>query len=134
DITGLAKNQDNAMQTYLSNQENAKAFAEMSKSLVTQQHNTTNAQDISQRIDRARRSGAITSEDAQQLTRQHLQQLIDGGESTREEEQFERERSRPSLMDSAAEAVSRGQSIQAEQTDADGRHESLHTSGNDSGS
>jgi hypothetical protein len=127
DITGLAKNQDNAMQTYLSNQENAKAFAEMSKSLATQQHNTANTQDISQRIDRARRSGAITPDDAQQLTRQHLQQLIDGGESTREQEQFEREQSRPSLMDAASEAVSRGQSIQAEQTDPDGRHESLHT-------
>ncbi|MCK0157364.1 DUF2272 domain-containing protein [Cellulophaga sp. F20128] len=126
DITGLAKNQDNAIKTYLSNQENAKAFAEMSKSLATQQHNTQNSQGIADGITQARQAGNITDEDAQNLTRQHLQQQIDGGESVRETAQFDREQNRPSLAQTASEAVSRGQTVQAQRTDADGTHESIN--------
>ncbi|QLE03003.1 DUF2272 domain-containing protein [Galbibacter sp. BG1] len=126
DITGLAKNQDNAIRTYLSNQENAKAFAEMSKSLATQQHNTQNSQNIAEGISQARQAGNITEEDAQNLTRQHLQQQIDGGESVRETAQFERERNRPSLAQTASEAINRGQTVQAQRTDADGTHESIN--------
>ncbi|WP_047416555.1 papain-like cysteine protease family protein [Cellulophaga sp. Hel_I_12] len=129
DITGLAGNQDNVIRTYLSNQENAKAFAEMSKSLATQQHNTTNRDGISEDITRARRAGTITDEDAQALTRQHLQQQIDGGESLRETAQFDRESSRPSLAEVAAAAASSGRSVQAERTDSDGTHESIEVSG-----
>ncbi|WP_335966135.1 DUF2272 domain-containing protein [Galbibacter sp. PAP.153] len=125
DITGLAGNQENAMKTYLSNQENAKAFAEMAKSLATQQHNTQNSQNIADGISQARRDGNISDEDAQNLTRQHLQQQIDGGESARETQQFEREQSRPSLSQTASDAVNRGQSVQAQRTDADGTHESI---------
>ncbi|UNY98052.1 DUF2272 domain-containing protein [Zhouia spongiae] len=125
DITGLSGNQDNVMRTYLSNQENAKAFAEMAKSLATQQHNTQNSQSIADGISQARRDGNISNEDAQNLTRQHLQQQIDGGESARETQQFEREQNRPSLSRSASEAISRGQSVQAQRTDADGTHESI---------
>ncbi|ETN95488.1 DUF2272 domain-containing protein [Zhouia amylolytica] len=125
DITGLSGNQENAMKTYLSNQENAKAFAEMAKSLATQQHNTQNSQGIADGIAQARRDGNISEEDAQNLTRQHLQQQIDGGESARESEQFEREQNRPSLMQPASEAISRGQSVQAQRTDADGTHEAI---------
>jgi hypothetical protein len=126
DITGLAKNQDNAIRTYLSNQENAKAFAEMSKSLATQQHNTQNSQSIAEGISQARQSGNISDEDAQSLTRQHLQQQIDGGESVRETAQFDREQNRPSLAQTASEAVSRGQAVEAQRTDADGTHESIN--------
>lgn len=128
DITGLSGNQDNVIRTYLSNQENAKAFAEMSKSLATQQHNTSNSQNISEGIDQARRSGNITEEDAQNLTRQHLQQQIDGGESNRETAQFDREQNRPSLSQLASQAADRGQAVQAERTDADGTHESVNIS------
>ncbi|WP_158078643.1 papain-like cysteine protease family protein [Microbulbifer mangrovi] len=132
DVTGLAKNQDNAIRTYLSNQENAKAFAEMSKSLATQQHNTSHSSDIGQGIERARRSGVIDAEDARDLTRQHLQQQIDGGEYFREQEQFEREQSRPSLTSVASDAVSRGQTVQAERTDSDGTSESIDVQGTSS--
>ncbi|WP_228851259.1 hypothetical protein [Aegicerativicinus sediminis] len=105
DITGLAGNQDNVMKTYLSNQENAKAFAEMAKSLASQQHNTTNSRNISEGINQARRSGNLTEDDAQNLTRQHLQQQIDGGESTRENE---------TLMDNPTvrDRVSRGDNVE----------------------
>lgn len=132
DITGLGGNQENVIRTYLSNQENAKAFAEMSKSLATQQHNTQNTQSISEGINQARSSGNISSEDAQELTRQHLRQQIDGGESARESAQFEREQNRPSLSRTASEAVSQGQSVEASRTDADGTHETI-TVGNTDG-
>ncbi|MDH3796123.1 MAG: DUF2272 domain-containing protein, partial [Flavobacteriaceae bacterium] len=125
DVTGLAGNQENVMRTYLSNQENAKAFAEMAKSLATQQHNTQNSQGIADGITEARRSGAISDDDAQELTRQHLQQQIDGGEAARETAQFDREQQRPSLSEVAADAANRGQAVQAQRTDADGTHESI---------
>ena len=125
DVTGLAGNQENVIRTYLSNQENAKAFAEMAKSLATQQHNTQNSRGIAEGIQRARRDGTIAPEVAQDLTRQHLQQQIDGGESVREAAQFEREQNRPSLASVAADAANRGQRVQAEQTSSDGTHESI---------
>jgi len=133
DITGLTGNQENVLRTYLSNQENAKAFAEMAKSLATQQHNTQNSPDITQGIDRARRDGAITEDDAQQLTRQHLEQQIDGGESSRETAQFNREQNRPSLSDVASDAARRGQTVQAQRTDSDGTHESIEIRRNGEG-
>ena len=43
DITGLDANQQNVIRTYLSNQENAKAFGEMAKEMAMQQHNTQNS-------------------------------------------------------------------------------------------
>ncbi|TDH23984.1 DUF2272 domain-containing protein [Segetibacter sp. 3557_3] len=129
DITGLQGNQRNVMETYLSNQANAKAFAEMAKSLATQQHNTTNSEDLSRRMQEARQRDAISEEDYQDLTRQHLQQQIDGGESLRERARTERESSQPSLMPTAAEAASQGQTVHAERTTADGTNESVSISG-----
>ena len=133
DITGLAGNQENAMKTYLSNQENAKAFAEMAKSLATQQHNTQNSENISQGINQARRAGNITQEDAQNLSRQHLQQQIDGGENARESAQFEREQSRESLTGAAINAANQGQNVTAERTDPDGTSESITIGDTESG-
>ena len=125
DITGLSGNQQNAMQTYKSNQENAKAFAEMSKSLATQKHNTDNGPGIADAIGKAQKAGYITEEDARELTRQHLQQLIDGGENDREAKQFEREQNRPSLTDMLEDPIGRGQSVEAQRRDADGTEESI---------
>lgn len=125
DVTGLSGTQENAIKTYLSNQENAKAFAEMSKSLVTQQHNTSNAENISKGITSARKKGAISVEDEQDLTKQHLQQQIDGGESMRKSAQFEREQGRSSLTTVAAEAAKTGQPVKAEKHDSEGNSEKI---------
>lgn len=125
DVTGLQGNQRNVLETYLSNQANAKAFAEMSKSLVSQQHNTANSTSFMRQASQAREEGAITQDDYQQLTRAHLQQQIDGGESTRETAQFEREQARTSLADVASAAAGRGQAVEAERTDLDGTRESV---------
>jgi len=50
DITGLQGNQENAIRTYLSNQENVKALAEMAKTMAMQQHNTQNSDTITRGV------------------------------------------------------------------------------------
>jgi hypothetical protein len=81
DITGLDANQQNALKTLLSNNDNAKAFAEMAKEMAMQQHNTQNSGKIMDSIAAAKQSGDISKEQASQLTKDHLQQQIDGGKS-----------------------------------------------------
>lgn len=125
DITGLQGNQQNAIRTYLSNNENVRAMAEMAKGLAMQQHNTQNSQAITDTITQARESGAISAEDQSRLVRQHLQQQIDGGETARAESRAMREQSRPSLTDAAIDAASQGRTVSAQRTDADGNVESV---------
>jgi len=125
DITGLQGNQQNAIRTYLSNNENAKAFAEMAKGLAMQQHNTQNANSIAQSLDNARESGAITPDQHRSLTQQHLEQQIDGGETRRTQSAAEREQSRPSLSEAAVEAAAEGKNVSAQRIDPDGSTESL---------
>jgi len=79
DITGLDATQQNALRTYLSNQENAKAFAEMAKEMAMQGHNTTNSDKITQQIDAAKSKGAIDSGQTNEATWEHLMQMIKGG-------------------------------------------------------
>ncbi|GAB5473901.1 MAG: hypothetical protein Mars2KO_20000 [Maribacter sp.] len=128
DVTGLAANQQNALETFKANTQAAQEYAKMATSLANQQHNTQNSQGIRESIEQARSDGTISEDDARALTRQHLQQQIDGGERDRDASQFEREQNRTSLSDVAADAVNRGQSVQAERTDSDGVHESIEVS------
>jgi outer membrane protein OmpA-like peptidoglycan-associated protein len=125
DITGLQGNQQNAIRTYLSNQENVRAMADMAKGLAMQQHNTQNSQVIADSIAQARETGAISAEEESSLVRQHLQHQIDGGESSRAQAQEERERGRPSLAEAAIHAVGDGRAVVAQRTDADGTAESV---------
>lgn len=85
DITGLDANQKNALQTYLSNQENVKALAQMAKELAMQQHNTQNTEKIKGTINDAQNSGSINKDEANKLTKDHIQNMIDGGESKKAE-------------------------------------------------
>jgi Papain-like cysteine protease AvrRpt2 len=125
DITGLQGNQQNAIKTYLSNQENVKALAEMAKTMAMQQHNTENSQSITDSLTQARDTGAITPEEHSTLTQQHLEQQIDGGESRRQAELVHREETRPSLADAAIDAASSGRRVTAQRTDTDGNVESV---------
>src|SRR5262249_2815176 len=84
DITGLDATQQMALKTYLSNQENAKAFAEMAKEMAMQQHNTQNSGKIMDSISAAKESGSITKQEAGQLVKEHLQHQIDGGSTTKD--------------------------------------------------
>ncbi len=117
DITGLEGNQKNAMATYLSNQENAKAFASMAKDMATQGHNTANADKIQGAIDKAQSSGAISKEEANKLTNAHLQQMIDGGES-KKLDAANASATKPTLTDAAVKAAEQGKAVKAENTNA----------------
>ena len=79
DVTGLEGNQANVIKTYLSNQENAKSFAEMAKDMAMQSHNTQNSGKIMDSLKAAKADGALEQPDYSKLVKDHLQQLIDGG-------------------------------------------------------
>ncbi len=128
DITGLTGNQQNAMQTYLSNQENVKALAEMAKGMAIQEHNTANSDNIMSSLNNARESGAITPERHSDLVSRHLENQIDGGDTRRSEAETAREVARPSLAAAAIEAAGSGRSVTAQRTDSDGNLESVEIS------
>jgi len=124
DITGLDQTQKNAMQTYLSNQENAKAFAEMAKEMAMQAHNTQNSDKIKQSLQEAKDSGAITAQEHSDLTKQHLGQQIDGGQSAKAAADAVTSAGND-IMKTASDAINRGQTVKASQTDADGNTKSV---------
>lgn len=129
DVTGLDGNQKNAMATYLSNQENAKAFASMAKEMAMQAHNTQNADKIGNAIKDAQSSGAISKEDANKLTKDHIQQMIDGSDSKKAEAD-KAAADKPSLTDAAVKAADQGKSVKAQSTDAaTGKSESVEIAG-----
>ncbi|WP_162903095.1 papain-like cysteine protease family protein [Taibaiella koreensis] len=117
DITGLDANQKNAIATYLSNQENAKAFAQMAKDMAIQAHNTQNDDKIKSAIKDAQTNGNISKEDAGKLTKDHIQQMIDGGEAKRTDA-ANAGNNKPSLTDAAVKAADQGKAVKAEHTDA----------------
>ena len=120
------------MATYLSNQENAKAFAQMAKDMAMQAHNTENADKIKGAIGDAQSSGAITKEDASKLTKDHIQQMIDGGE-TKKAEANQANAAKPSLTDAAVKAVDQGKAVKANSTDVNtGKTESVDIQGSTS--
>lgn len=124
DVTGLSGNQDNVIRTYLSNQENARAFAEMAKAMASQEHNTSHSRSIMQTLDAARASGAIGDEDHRQLVGDHLSRVVDGGD--RQTREVAREVARePSLERAGIDAVERGREVRARTRAADGTEQDL---------
>ena len=129
DITGLDANQQNALKTYLSNQENAKAFAEMAKEMAMQSHNTANSGKIMDTISAAQRTGAITPTDASQLVKDHLQQQIDGGGAKKAQGETEAKAATTPLSQAAVTAASQGKDVTASRLDSVGNSESVSISG-----
>lgn len=125
DITGLDANQQNVLRTYLSNQENAKAFAEMAKEMVMQGHNTQNSEKILGSLKGAKDSGAINQDDYGKLVKNHFQQQIDGGSASRAEQQS----TKPTLTDAAVKAVDQGKTVKAQKIDPVGGVESVEITG-----
>lgn len=122
DITGLDATQQAALKTYLSNQDNAKAFAEMAKELAMQDHNTQHSDKITDSLKDAKDSGAINQEEYNKLTKQHLQQQIDGG-TTNDKELNTANNS--DLSKAAANSVSQGREVKAIQNHPDGTETSV---------
>ncbi len=108
DVTGLDATQQNALKTYLSNNENAKAFGEMAKELAMQQHNTQNSSKITEQIDSAKQSGKLTQQEAGQLTKEHIQQQIDGGATKKAELEKTMQQALPSVAQAGVNALNRG--------------------------
>lgn len=126
DITGLDANQQNVIKTFLSNQENAKAFAEMAKGMATQGHNTQNSDKIMDTLKTAKDTGAINQDDYGKLVKEHIQKQIDGGETPLSED----EKNKSSLSKAAVDAASKGQGVKASKTDsASGLAETLEVTG-----
>lgn len=128
DATGLAKTQDNVMQTYLSNQENAKSFAEMAKDLAQQQHNTQNSARIMETAKEAHQSGAMNDDQYGQAVRDHVQKQIDG-RSTADIPERADTASRSALADAAAQQVAKNATIDVTQDHRDGTATTVKQSG-----
>ncbi|MCX7068258.1 MAG: hypothetical protein NTW85_11270 [Methylococcales bacterium] len=125
DITGLAGNQANAIKTLQSNNENVRALAEASKGLAMQQHNTSNSGDIMGSLKKAKDTGGITQQEYSDLLKNHLQQVIDGGDSKKAEIAA----SKPSLTEAAVKAAGEGKSVKAISTGAEGGSETIAIEG-----
>lgn len=126
DITGLDANQQNVIKTFLSNQENAKAFAEMAKGMATQGHNTQNSDKIMDTLKTAKDTGAINQDDYGKLVKEHIQKQIDGGETPLSEDA----KNKTSLSKAAVDAAAKGQDVKATKTDsATGLAETLEVTG-----
>jgi hypothetical protein len=124
DITGLDANQQNAIKTFLSDQENAKAFAEMAKGMATQGHNTENSDKIMDTLKSAKDSGALTQQEYGKLVKDHIQQQIDGGD-TKKADQVKEQASKSTLTDAAVRAADQGKEVKAQKTNKDGTVESV---------
>ncbi|MEP7110179.1 MAG: hypothetical protein ABI760_19440 [Ferruginibacter sp.] len=121
DITGLDQNQKNALQTYLSNQQNAKDFAQMAKDIFTMDNNTKHSDAIADSI---RNSPELSKEEKAQLLKDHFGQMVDGGQ-TKKAEQENALSTKPSLTDAAVEAADQGKAVKATSVDGDGKAESV---------
>lgn len=120
DITGLDQNQKNAMQTYLSNQENAKAFGEMAKEIFMMGHNTEHSDKIADSI---RNSPELSKEEKAKLLKEHFGQMVDGGQSKKAEQ--EKVKDKPTLTDAAIKAADEGKPVKATSADGSGKAESV---------
>jgi Papain-like cysteine protease AvrRpt2 len=126
DITGLDANQQNVMKTYLSNQENARAFGEMAKSMAMQEHNSKNSDKIMDSLKEAKDSGAISKDEYGKLVKDHIQKQIDGGEAQNRQAEQDNKKKEASPIDSAVELAKTGNSdVSATESDSKGNTKSL---------
>lgn len=123
DITGLDQNQKNAMQTYLSNQENAKAFGEMAKEIFMMGHNTEHSDKIADSI---RNSPELSQQEKAQLLKDHFGQMVDGGQNKKAEQ--EKQNTKPTLTDAAVKAADQGKAVKATSADGSGNLASVDIS------
>ncbi|KAH6868978.1 hypothetical protein B0T10DRAFT_501963 [Thelonectria olida] len=141
DITGLSANQKNALEAFVTSQENAKAMAQgagssianMASTLASQAHNTSNSSMILETIKSAQAGGLLPDGDASGLAKDLIQHQIDGG-ATKKAQLDER---RQVLMTSATEtsvaAGQNGQSMTAYATDSAGNSHFVSMGGGGSG-
>lgn len=126
DITGLDANQQNVIRTYLSNQENAKAFAEMAKGMAMQEHNTQHSDKIMDTLNTAKNSDAINKEEYGKLVKAHIQKQIDGGDAQNKQDAQESKKLETSPIKSAVDLAQTGnRDVKATETDNQGNTKTL---------
>lgn len=125
DVTGLAGNQMNAMETLKQNTQAAAKFAEAAKGLASQMHNTANADNITKSIKEAKASGDINHAEAADLTKKHIEQKIDGGDAAKQKAEAEKAAAdaragKQTLTDAAVSAAGKDKHVVASETDSKG--------------
>jgi Papain-like cysteine protease AvrRpt2/N-acetylmuramoyl-L-alanine amidase len=120
DITGLDATQQNVIRTYLSNQENAKAFAEMAKGMAMQEHNTQHSDKIMDSLKSAKDSGAISKDEYGKLVKDHIQKQIDGGDAQNRLDEQNNKKQETSPIKSAVELAQGNKDVSATETDSSG--------------
>ncbi len=125
DVTGLDATQQAALKTYLSNQDNAKAFAEMAKELAMQEHNTQHSDKIMDSLKSAKDRGAIDQEQYGSLTKQHLQSQVDGGASQNKQDSTESKKAETSPIKSVTDIGQKGGVAEGTEADSEGNVKSL---------
>lgn len=126
DVTGLDANQKNALQTYLSNQENVKAMAQMATGMAMQAHNTQNSPQMMDSMKQANAEGVLDKNTYGQLVKSHFQQQIDGGTSLKAEIDEKKNQGKLTLRDAAVEAARSGSGeVKASFVDDNGNAESM---------
>ncbi|MES2825666.1 MAG: hypothetical protein V4732_18845 [Pseudomonadota bacterium] len=122
DITGLDATQQTALKTYLSNQDNAKAFAEMAKELAMQSHNTQHSDKIADSI---RNSPELSKEEKTALIKSHHQQQIDGGAARNKQDIIEAKKLETSPIKSVSDIGNKGGVAEGSEFDSNGNLKSL---------
>jgi GH25 family lysozyme M1 (1,4-beta-N-acetylmuramidase) len=115
DITGLDENQKNALQTYLSNQQNAKDFGQMAKDVFAIGHNTDHSDKITDAI---RNSPELSKGQKAQLLNDHIAQMIDGGQTKKAD--LQNAVTKPTLTAAAVKAADQGKAVKATSADESG--------------
>src|SRR5262249_41591435 len=111
------------LQTYLSNQQNAKEFGQMAKDIFTMGHNTEHSDKIADSI---RNSPELTKEQKAQLLKNHFDQMIDGGQSKKAK--LAAQNTKHTLTDAAVKAADQGKAVKATSADASGNLASVDIS------
>jgi Papain-like cysteine protease AvrRpt2 len=134
DITGLDATQQNVIRTYLSNQENAKAFAEMAKGMAMQEHNTQHSDKIMDSLKSAKDSGAISKDEYGKLVKDHIQKQIDGGDAQNRLDEQNNKKQETSPIKSAVELAQGNKDVSATETDSSGNTRTIDVKSKGDGS
>ncbi|MEN9867479.1 MAG: hypothetical protein RL748_3069, partial [Pseudomonadota bacterium] len=124
DITGLDQTQKNALETFKSTQESARAMAELAAKGAVQKHNTDNSDKIMNSLDAARNSGALDSKKYGELVQKHIEHQIDGGKAEEARVEAGKGNKPAPLTQAVIDAAKSGKSVKV-QSDPKGNVTSL---------
>lgn len=128
DMAGLDANQQNAIKTLMSNNESARAYAQMASGMVMQSHNTQNSPQILDSIKQQKQEGAMDEDTHKSLVKSHFQQQIDGGASLKAELDEKKNQGKITPVEAAAQAGQSGKNATASSIDDQGNSHSFSVS------